>query len=104
MDAVGVVDPTVVVGCLVTVAVAGAVMIIMKYSFASQEAEYGEHISTLYGSGSTLKNKAAKAEKKKKGKQDTVSPCLRALSSLSVWFDILLYVDAFNIVYHLHLW
>jgi len=40
----------------------------MKYSFASQEIAYSEHISTLYGSGSTAKNKAVKAaEKKKRG-------------------------------------
>lgn len=67
MDVVGMFDPTVLTGCVVTTVVAGVIMVIMRYSFASQEAEYGEHISTLYGTTSTLKAKAAKAEKKKKG-------------------------------------
>ncbi|XP_067938893.1 putative leucine-rich repeat-containing protein DDB_G0290503 isoform X2 [Watersipora subatra] len=76
MDAVEEVDFTILVGCMVTVVVAGAVMAIMRYSFASQEAEYGHHISTLYGSNSSAK--VAKVQKKKRAK------LAKAKASLSV--------------------
>lgn len=61
-------DQMVVVGCAVTVAIAGVIMAIMKYSFSSQEREVSEHLSTLYGSNPLLRTKAEKAaEKKKRG-------------------------------------
>ena len=62
-------DQAVIVGCAATVAIAGFIMAIMKYSFSSQEREVSEHLSTLYGSNPLLKTKAEKAaEKKRKGK------------------------------------
>lgn len=62
-------DQTVVVGCVVTVAIAAVIMAIMKYSFSSQEHQVSEHLSTLYGSNPMLKTKAVKAaEKKRRGK------------------------------------